>query len=352
MMEPPVFLLVPGPLDLRSGGYEYDRRIVAGLRALGWPVTVCELDPGFPFPTAAARDHARAVLAALPDGAMVLFDGLALGTLPDEVAGEAERLAIVALVHHPLAAESGLDSGTAAALSESERRALLTVRCVVVTSRATAAALPQYGVPLERIEVVEPGTEPAPLARGSGSGSVQLLCVANLIPRKGHERLVRALAAVGGAPWRLTCVGSLELHPATVDRVRELVDSLGLTGRVQLTGVMGPDDIPSQYDRADLFVLPTYHEGYGMVIAEALARGLPVVATATGAIPELLGGDAGLVVDVADDQGFAAALSRAVCDAAVRERMAAAARRVRDRLPTWDIAAGRMAAALRKAARG
>ena len=162
-----LYVVIPGELDTRTGGYGYDRRIIAGLRDRGWTVNVLRLDDSFPTPTPAARSHAAQVFAAIPDGSTVLVDGLALGALPEEVEREASRVTIVALVHHPLAAETGIDRALAAALEVSERRALAAVRSVVVTSHATAARLADYGVTADRITVVEPGTDPAPIARGS-----------------------------------------------------------------------------------------------------------------------------------------------------------------------------------------
>jgi glycosyltransferase involved in cell wall biosynthesis len=323
-------VVVPGDLETRTGGYGYDRRIIAGLRALEWRVEVAQLADGFPFPSTAARADAERALAAIPAGRRVLVDGLALGALPDEAARHAARLAIVALVHHPLAAETGLDPAVAAALEESERRALASARSVVVTSRGTAAALARYGVAADRIGVVEPGTDPAPLARGSQSAiinqqsAISLLCVATLTPRKGHELLLRALASVPARDWRLTCAGGFDRDPATAERVRALVRELELEDHVML------------------------YEGYGMAVAEALARGLPVVSTATGAIAQLVGECAGIVVPPGDRIAFSAALARVLGDASLRDRLAAGARAVRDHLPTWDAAAAAMAQALER----
>ena len=350
-------IVIPGDLETRTGGYGYDRRIIAGLRERGWSVDVLSLDDSFPFPTPAARNHATRVLAAIPDGATVLVDGLALGALPDEVARERERLRIIALVHHPLAAETGLDPGVAAALEDSERRALAAVRFVVVTSHGTAAALAHYAVALERIAVVEPGTDRAPLARGSGRPStlslvplalspepfeVALLCVASLTPRKGHEVLFRALASIPDRRWRLTCAGSLDRDRATVERLRAQLSAAGLADRVDLVGDLDAAALAIQYDRADLFVLPTLYEGYGMAVAEALARGVPVVSTSTGSIAELVTDEAGIIVAPGDLAAFTAALEHVVGDAALRERLAEGARRVRGRLPTWDDAVAAM----------
>jgi glycosyltransferase involved in cell wall biosynthesis len=356
-----LYVVVPGDLETRTGGYGYDRRIIAGLRALGWRVDVVQLADGFPFPTAAARADAERALAAVPDGAMILVDGLALGVLPDEAARHAARLTIVALVHHPLAAETGLDGAVAVALEESERRALASARTVIVTGRGTAAALVRYGVERNRIAMVEPGTDPAPLATGSQpplsslseaaapsheAPPVELLCVATLTPRKGHDVLLRALASIASRNWRLTCAGGLDRDPRTTERVRTLVRELDLEDRVSLAGDMDASQLAVEYDRADVFVLATLYEGYGMAVAEALARGLPVIGTATGAIAELVGERAGIVVAPGDVRAFSAALSRVVDDAELRMQLAAGARAVRDELPTWESAATAMANAL------
>ena len=416
-------VVIPGDLDTRTGGYGYDRRIIAGLRDRGWSVDVRRLDDSFPTPTQAAREHAAHVLAAIPDGSTVLVDGLAHGALPAEVEREAKRLTIVALVHHPLAAETGLDPARAAALEVSERRALAASRSVVVTSRATAARLADDGVGADRITVVEPGTDPAPLARGSALNSrrstlsvepsalspqpsdepsapspepfdVAMLCVATLTPRKGYELLLSALAAIPQRNWRLTCAGSLERDAPTVARVRAQLRANGLEDRVSLAGDMDAATLATHYDRADLFVLPTLYEGYGMAVAEALARGLPVVSTATGAIADLVLGaartgsaprigrvrlptsaptvvdgatarpgrsadrggrqpdqPAGIIVPPGDVHALTEALSRVLGDSHLRAQLAAGARRVRDRLPTWDAAAAAMARALEREAR-
>jgi glycosyltransferase involved in cell wall biosynthesis len=343
--------VIPGDLETLTGGYGYDRRIAAGLRALGWTVAIESLAASFPLPTIDARNEARDRLAAIPDHSLVLVDGLAFGALADEAEHERERLRLVALVHHPLADETGVDGPTAARLETSERRALATTRLVVVTSRPTAEALGRYGVSADRIAVVEPGTEPAALARGSHDGSVHFLCVASLIPRKGHEVLIEALARLKERRWHLTCVGSVDRDPPTTRRVREGLARYGLAARVTLTGDLHQPELDREYDQADVFVLPTFHEGYGMVVAEALARGLPVVSTPTGGISELVAPDAGVLLSSGDVEGLADALAKIVDSAETRARLAAGARRVRDRLPTWETASRSMAMALERTGR-
>jgi len=346
-----ITFLVPGPLDARTGGYEYDRQMVRALRARGLTVELVALDSSFPDPTATARHHAAQQFAQLPDGAVVIVDGLAFGALPDEAAREASRLRIVALVHHPLAMETGVAPERKAALQDSETRALRSASLIVVTSAQTARVLHAFGVASETCAVVEPGTEAAPLAQGSdGRHGVELLCVASVIPRKGHEVLLRALAGLRDRSWRLTCVGSLDMHPPTARAVLALIREAGLETRIVLPGSVDPAHVAEFYDHTDLLVMPTFYEGYGMVVAEALARGIPVVGTQTGAIPDLVGADAGLLVPPGDEAALATALQSVLDDPSLRARLQAGARESRGRLPTWDRSAATLAGALQRLA--
>src|SRR5262249_1508790 len=183
----------------------------------------------------------------------------------------------------------------------------------VVPSRRTAATRTRYNVDASRLTVIEPGTDPAAVARGlPGSSAVELLCVATLTPRKGYERLLDALAAIPCDNWRLRCAGSVDRDPDTTARVHARLTNPRLASRVTLVGDMNPAQLAVEYDRADVFVLATLYEGYGMVVAEALARGLPVVSTATGAIADLVGADAGIVVTPGDVTAFSDALARVI----------------------------------------
>jgi len=344
-----IVLIVPGRLETRTGGYEYDRRIAAGLRNLGYSVEIHEIDDGFPYPTPAALDEASGLLASIPSGTSVLIDGLALGAMPEQIEREASRLRVIALVHMPLASEVGIDPEVAAALGAGERRALAAAALIVVTGTTTAGVLARYGVTGRRVVVVEPGTDRAPLARGSDGPILHLLCVATLNPGKGHDILFRALATVPQRNWRLTCAGSVERSPATVERLRTLLRTLDLEKQVSVAGELDADAIARCYDTADLFVLATLHETFGMAVAEALARGLPVVATATGSIPELvLGNSAGIVVPPGNVDRMTEALSLVLGDAALRAQLASGARAAREQLPSWEDASRRMAAALER----
>jgi glycosyltransferase involved in cell wall biosynthesis len=343
-----ICFVVPGDPATRTGGYLYDARIVNGLRRQGWQVVLHALADSFPHPNAQALAAAEQLFAAFPAGTLVVVDGLALAGMPRLLASQAGRLRLVALIHHPLAAETGLHPAEQEQLFQAERDALATVDRVIVTSPSTARALADYGVAAEHIGVVTPGTDPAPLAAGSGSTGVRLLCVATLTPRKGHAILFDALATLPELDWQLQCVGSFSRSPATVARLRTQLTELALESRVQLIDEVAALQLAAYYHRADLFVLPSYYEGYGMALAEAIARGLPLVSTTAGAIPDTAPEDAAVLVPPGDSAALAAALRGVLSDAEWREALAAGARAARRRLVDWPTACAGFAAQLQR----
>jgi glycosyltransferase involved in cell wall biosynthesis len=347
---PSLVIAVPGRLETPTGGYIYDRRMAQGLSQRGWSVEVRELDDSFPYPTPAALEHAARVLGELPDLTRVVVDGLALGAMPDVIEHEARRLRIAALVHLPLGVDISIDRHTAVRLEALERRAFAAAALIIVTGRSTLPLLAGYGIANSKIVVVEPGTARAPLARGSGEFArpLRLLSVGTLNPNKGHEILMEALSTVPYRDWHLTCAGSLTRHPQTTERVRAAIRRLGLDDHVTLAGELDAGTLDEHYDRADVFVLATLQETYGMAVAEALARGLPVVSTTTGAIPDLVGAHAGLLAPPGEAKAFAEALERVMGDSQLLAQLAEGARRVRDRLPDWECAFSQMAAALER----
>lgn len=343
---PNLHFLVPGDPASRTGGFRYDRRIVQSLRQQGWTVTVRVLTGAFPEADATTGDRARRLFASLPADTLLVIDGLALATLADLLGEFTDTLRLVALIHHPAALETGLTMAQQQWLRNRETQALTHVRRVIVTSAATARLLPDYGVTLDRLAVVPPGTDPAPLANGSGGGTRHLFCAATLTPRKGHAVLFAALAMLTDRAWTLDCAGSLERDPATVAALRRQLDALGLHQRVRLLGELDEAELAAAYDRADVFVLPSWFEGYGMVLAEALARGLPVISTQAGAIPDTVPATAGLLVPPGDSLALRDALARMLDDHNLRARLAAGARAIRERLPDWTAAGAAFAAAL------
>ncbi|MEQ9399051.1 MAG: glycosyltransferase family 4 protein [Longimicrobiales bacterium] len=344
MTGPPLHVVVPGPLDQRTGGYLYDAYMVREMRRRGRTVEVHEVPGRFPATDAAARSALDAALGSVPDGRPVVVDGLALGGAPDAAAPHADRLRLVGLVHHPLADETGLEPARRADVEARERRALEAVRGVIVTSDSTGRRVGRMGVEADRIRVVRPGTAPATSpaspARDRAAGTpVHLLCVATLTPRKGQDLLVRALSGLragsGGVPWRCTLVGSDTRDPAFAASVRAAVRDGGLADRIEIAGEVDDAALEAAWAEADVFVLPSWFEGYGMALTEAMARGLPVVSTTGGAIPETVPADAAVLVEPGAVDPLRNALDRLVGDAALRRRMGAAGLRHAAGLPDW-----------------
>lgn len=326
------FVLPGGVDDPRSpsGGNVYDRRAIQGLRALGTDVREVVVPGAWPRPDEDARRDLGRALAAIADGAVVLLDGLVACGVPDVVTPHAGRLRLVVLVHLPLADETGLPADVAARLDAAERECLRAVDAVVATSPAAARRLAaRHG--LGRVHVAVPGTDPAPLATGT-DGVSRLLCVASVTPRKGHDVLVRALASVADLPWTCAFVGPVH--------VPELIGGHGLGARIEVAGPLAGASLARAYATADLFVLASRAETYGMVVTEALARGVPVVASA---VPDALG-DGGLLLPPGDAPALARALRRWLTDEAWRHDLRARASARRSELSTWDATAATLAA--------
>ena len=354
MTEAPLHFVVPGSIDQRTGGYLYDARMVREMRAAGRGVVVHELAGRFPDADHVAAERMERTLGSVPDGAPVVVDGLAGGGLPDVLARHAERLRLVALVHHPLAEETGLSRAMAARFAASERKALSACRGVVVTSPFTRSRLEAYGVALDRVRVAVPGTEPAERAVGPEAGRAPaLLCVGSITPRKGHPVLLDALHQVRDLDWTCALAGSAALAPDHARQVSEQVGALGLTDRVAFLGELDEPALEQAYRTSSVFVLASHYEGYGMALTEAMARGLPVVSTTGGAIPYTVPAEAGVLVEPGDARALAGALSALLTDEdGLMGRLRRGAARVAGTLPDWRRAAGDFMAAVDDSARG
>ncbi len=335
-----VDLLVPGSLATLTGGYIYDRRICEGLAQLGWQTTVHSVDASFPEPTDAALADAGRTLAAIPDGRLLVVDGLALTGLAPFLEATCARLSLIALIHHPLALETGIDPATRARLRSGEQDALSRVSHVVVTSRWTRDALSDFGVPQARVAVVEPGVDkPAALPDVARSRELRLLCIGTVTPRKGHAVLVDALAGLDDKRWRLRCAGSLDRDPATAAALRQQIADRGLDDRIQLLGELSPADVRAEFADADLLVLPSFLEGFGMVITEAVAHGVPVLATSAGAIVHTLPAGAGLLVPPGDPTALTGRIASLLADRTQLDALTAGARTAAPGIASWQDAA-------------
>lgn len=333
-----------------SGGNRYDQKVCAGLRDQGWVVQVREVAGPWPGPDTVARAALGAALADIPDGVVVLLDGLLASALPEVLVPEARRLRLVVLVHLPLGVEGGARSRAR------EYAVLLASRGVVATSRWSREWLlgAYASLAAELVHVAHPGVAPAPVVSGSGGGG-RLVCVGAVTPTKGQDVLIDALPRVADLEWTCQCVGSATVDPAFVEKVRARADGGPLAGRVTFVGTRAGTDLDAIYGGADLVVAPSRTETYGMVITEALARGIPVVGSEVGGLPEALGTSStgqrpGLLVPPDDAAKLAAALRRWLTEADLRDSLRDAALERRTSLTGWSETTSRVAQVLREVA--
>jgi glycosyltransferase involved in cell wall biosynthesis len=341
-----VVLAIPGSIETRTGGYIYDRRILAELNTFGWKTATLALDSSFPAPTGSALADAAGRFAALDDGILVIIDGLALAGLVPLLPAIAARLKPVALIHHPLTDETGIDPDRAIQLKHAETAALDLVSQVIVTSPWTRRRLAEFGVEANKIAVIEPGVDRGPSVVRKPAAALRLLTVASITPRKGHSLLIDALARLKDYHWSLRCAGSLDLDPDCVTQLKAQIEQAGLADRVSLLGELSPDAIRREYASADLFVLPSYLEGYGMAFAEAIVHGLPVVATTAGAIPDTVPAAAARLVPPGDLDALTDALAGLMRDPAAHADLVHGAGTAAATMSSWADAGGKFAAVL------
>ena len=347
-----VHVVVPEGIDdpaRPSGGNTYDRRLCSGLPSIGWSVHEHAVPGSWPRPDAASFAALAGVVERIPDGAVVLLDGLVASTAPEVLVPQARRLRLVVLVHMPLGnrpRHNGADD------ARTRERAVLSAAAAVVTTSAWTRRrlLELYQLTADRVHVAEPAVDAADLATGSAAGEA-LLCVGAVTFDKGHDVLLDALATVSDLSWRCACVGSLDRDPAFVEGVRRRSLEGGLDERVHFPGPRTGADLDRSYAAADLMVLPSRAETYGMVVTEALARGVPVLAADVGGLTEALGRGAdgirpGLLVPPADPAKLGAALRAWLGDAELRSRLRRAARERRGSLSGWATTASVIAGVL------
>jgi glycosyltransferase involved in cell wall biosynthesis len=341
-----VSLIVPSPFDTISGGYVYDRRIVAELSSMGHQVEVVELIGGFPMADDFARDAACAAWDRLPPDTKPVIDGLALPAfrgLEDAISARGS----IGLVHHPVSLETGLNEADRSALDSVERRLFPRLKRLIVTSATTAETLDRhFHIPPDRVRTVAPGTDDAPRSLGSGGPTCEILSVGTLIPRKGHDLLLRALARLFDLDWHLTIVGSPDRDPPHAHGLIALAEELHIAHRVLFAGELVGDSLEAAWREADLFALATHYEGYGMAIAEALKHGLPVVVTAGGAAGNLITPDTGCICPVGDRDQISKSLRRLIFGEDLRHAIAEQAWQAGQTLPSWQTQAALFVEAL------
>jgi glycosyltransferase involved in cell wall biosynthesis len=347
-------VVVPEGIDdpaRASGGNAYDRRICRELDEIGWPVHVHAVPGSWPRPDKAAYTALAGVVQEIPDGALALLDGLVASTAPEVLVPQANRLRLVPLVHMPLGHDTSDDD------ARTREGAVLAVAASVVTTSAWSrrVLLELYSLRGDRVHVAEPGVDAAPLSSGTATAAA-LLCVAAVIPGKGHDVLVDALTTMTELSWDCLCVGSTDRDPAFAESLRRGLSADGLADRVRFAGPRTGAELDRSYESADLLVLASRAETFGMVVTEALAHGLPVVAADVGGVADALGHGAdgtrpGVLFPSGDPAALAGALRAWLGDRAARKTWRRAARERRASLSGWSSTTSVLATVLAEVAR-
>ncbi|WP_203300606.1 glycosyltransferase family 4 protein [Marinobacter sediminum] len=341
--SPVLRFVVPGDPGQNTGGYRYVRRAVDAINELGTRAVVTGLAGQFPRPDQRALAAMNHCLEQCPDSAVVVLDGLAIGAMPQVIEEHAQRLKLIALIHHPLADETGLSEEERQWFFEQERRALAAVAHVVTTSAFTVGRLAAFGVSADRIDTAHPGV--AIKARLQTNNDVrrapvpQLLCVGHLSQRKAQHQLVKALQNLQSLPWHCTLAGSLDRDSAYSQEVANQIRKAGLEGRVELTGEVAERRLLELYQQADVFVFPSLYEGYGMVIDEAIASGLPVITSDGGALANTGDQPGVLQYPAGDVEALESALRAWLSDPEGLAQQTTQAQCLSSPLRTWENAA-------------
>lgn len=365
-MPRPLAFLLPGPIDTPTGGFVFDKHVIAGCRAAGRDPAILVAAGTYPHPDEAALAETGRMLGDLADGTVLVVDGLCLTPLAPVLVPviapalkpHAERLSLVGLIHHPLADETGVPASAQAALLADEAAILARCAHVIATSRTTADRLTSaLGVPSANISVVRPGVDAPPKlgctdelesisSEPTGDRTLRLFSVGTLIPRKGHDLLVDALASLTHLDWHLDLVGEAR-DPAFAERLRDRIRASGLEARITLHGAVAQSRLDAFYREADLFVLASRHEGFGIAYLEAVRWGLPVLGTTAGAIPEAVPEAARLLVAPDNIEALRAGLANLIDDKTARRNLTEGARDAAPGLRVWDDVGREFAALMR-----
>jgi glycosyltransferase involved in cell wall biosynthesis len=365
-----------GSLEQRTGGTIYDARVVDGLRRAGDDVRVLSLEDG---DAAHARHGFARTLPPIARVATMAKAGLALARRIEEIdpeivvgdelcfrelgiafrrlgqwtprAKRARRPRRVLLVHHLTAWEHELSPLRRRVVRAAERFAIDASDRVIVTSRTTRERLVSEGV-REEIAVVLPGadrlrgSESESESEGGGARDVQFVVLGAVVARKQVLAVVRAFARGGARDGRLAIVGSTTRDGAYVAAVREEIARLGLGERVVMDGEVDEAGVARALARADVLVMPSTLEGYGIAATEAIHAGVPVIAARAQGLEEALAPCPDATIFADDEAALTVALDRFAHDQALRTAMTEAARAASPRMPTWASCAEVFRAAL------
>lgn len=343
-----ILFVIPGDINLPTGGYRYDKVIINAWRDSGIDVKLVSLEGYYPFPDEKDKAMALEAIENFPRANVAVVDGLLGGTSPDFIRALSGIMPVTALIHHPLCLENGLDEKTAKTLKASEQKGLEFVSQIITTSPSTTKIVSElFSFDSTKIHTVLPGVKRTRICAGSDNQTLQLLCIGSVIERKGHKYLLKALSSLKDLNWHLNCYGSTEFDLALYDRINNMIRTENLSDKVTFHGAVSDETLEAAYESSDIFVLPSLFEGYGMVYAEAIVRGLPVIATTAGAIPDTVPETCGILVEPKNIEMLSQALENLICDTDLRNSYRQGAIDAESDFPTWQGSARQFAKLLK-----
>jgi glycosyltransferase involved in cell wall biosynthesis len=332
-----ITVFAPGSFAAATGAIVYDTSLAEALRGLGHDARMVRIAGCHPLPDEAARVGAAAAWAASDDAALRIIDGNCLAAWEGQEDALQAR-GVVGLIHHPLALEPFQDAATAAEHARIEARLLPLLSAILVPSQEMRnRLLAAYAVDPQRISVLMPGLSGTlPRSLLAEDGPCRILALGSLIPRKGHDILLRALVRLVDLDWHLTLCGDQTADPAHVAELRNLRDRLGLAEHVSILPSQGGAALEALWQSSEIFASATWFEGYGMAIAEALRRGIPVAVTTAAAIGAPLSPETAVIVEPGDHEQLSKALRRMIYSRTLRQLMSDAAWAATRNLPLWE----------------
>lgn len=335
-----ILFIIPGDINLPTGGYRYDKQIIEAWKNSGFDVTLISIIGSYPFPSDEDQKLALEEISNFPKADIAVVDGLLGGTSPKFMEAVSQKMPTVALIHHPLCLENGLDKQTAQKLKALEHQGLEFTSSLITTSPTTSKTVSGlFGYAINKIHTVLPGVERGNISTGSQTECINLLCVGSIIERKGHKVLLQALSELKALNWKLDCIGSTNFDPKLYDKLKNIIAEEGLSKKVIFHGAVDEAVIQKAYESADVFVLPSLFEGYGMAYAEAIVRGIPVIGTTAGAIPETVPDACGILVEPENVKELAQALEQLITNTKLREQYKKKTLKAEPSFPTWESSA-------------
>lgn len=348
-----ILFIISGDINLPTGGYRYDREIISAWKNSGVDIELISLEGNYPLPGKEEEIHAIESINNFQEADLAIVDGLLGGGSPEFLEALSKKLPVVALIHHPLCLENGLDKSTARFLEEREKQGLEFVSKVITTSPATSrtvASLFEFNP--ELIHTVLPGVERGRKSirniNTDNNPCINLLCVGSVIERKGHKDLLLSLSTLQHLDWHLDCIGSTQFDQPLFQELIAIVKQETLGKKVKFHGTVNEDVLENAYEKTSIFVLPSLFEGYGMAYAEAIVRGIPVIGTTAGAIPQTVPDNCGILVEPSNTSLLAQALEKLITNENLRAKYRNGAIAEEPNFPTWESAAGQFAEILKE----